>query len=129
MSNSSAVSEMMGTLIMVGIVAGAVGIIAVAILSQPIPSTVPAINIVAVVDGNNLTILNQGGDTLPPGTYRILVNEQDRTADFLPSPANAPFAIGRTLALTPVTGVRSVTLIYQGGDNPEGIVLVQKNFS
>jgi hypothetical protein len=126
MQNSSAVSEMVGTLILITIISGAIGIVAIAILSQPVPSNVPAVNVVAVVGGDNLTILNQGGDTLPFGTYRILVNNQDRTADFSPSSEN--FTIGQTLTLSPVSGVRSVTLIYQGVDVPEGIVLFQKNF-
>jgi hypothetical protein len=126
MQNSSAVSEMVGTLILIGIVSGAIGIVAVAILSQPMPSNVPAVNVVIGVEGNNLTILNQGGDTLPFGTYRILVNNQDRTADF--SPPSENFTIGQTLTLRPVSGVRSVTLIYQGGEVPEGIILFQKNF-
>jgi len=117
---------MVGTLILVAIISGAIGIVAVAVLSQPVPSNVPAINVVTIVEGDNLTILNQGGDTLPSGTYRILVNNQDRTVDFSPFPVN--FTIGQTLTLTPVSGVRSLTLIYQGEDSPEGIVLFQKNF-
>jgi hypothetical protein len=128
MQNSSAVSDMVGTLIMIGIVSGAVAIIAVAILSQPIPSNVPAVRILALTEGNNLTLLDQGGDTLPAGTYSILVNSVDRTADFNPLPTGTDFKIGQTLVLTPVTEVRSVILIYHGDDFPEGIVLLQKDF-
>lgn len=128
MQNSSAVSELVGTLILIAIISGAVGIVAVAILSQPVPREVPAVRVLALDEGYNLTLQNQGGDSLPPGTYRILVNSVDRTADFTPPPSLTPFRIGQTITLTPVTGVRSVTLIYQGGDIPEGVVLFSKNF-
>jgi hypothetical protein len=128
MQNSSAVSELVGTLILIGVVSGAVGIVAVVILSQPVPSNVPAVRILAWTDGNNLTLLDQGGDTLPAGTYNILVNSVDRTADFDPPPSGTDFKIGQILVLTPVTDVRSVILIYHGDDFPEGIVLLQKNF-
>ena len=128
MQNSSAVSELVGTLILIAVISGAVGIVAVAILSQPVPPDVPSVRVLALDEGNNLTLQNQGGDTLPPGTYRILVNSADRTADFIPPPSITPFRIGQILTLTPVTGVRSVTLIYQGEDIFEGVVIFSKNF-
>ncbi|MBP1929678.1 hypothetical protein J2741_002225 [Methanolinea mesophila] len=128
MQNTSAVSELVGTLILIAIISGAVGIVAVAILSQPVPRDIPAVRVFVIDEGYNLTLQNQGGDTLPPGTYRILVNSADRTADFTPPPSVTPFMIGQTLTLTPVTGVRSVTLVYQGEDISEGVVLFSKNF-
>jgi hypothetical protein len=128
MSNSSAVSEMAGTLILIAIISGAVGIVAVTILSQPVPSNIPSVDVIAVLEGNTLTLLDQGGDTLPAGSYSILVNSVNRTADFDPLILPPDFKIGQTLVLTPVTDVHSVILIYHGDDFPQGIVLFQKNF-
>lgn len=131
MKNCSAVSEIVGSLVLVAIVTITLGIIAVVILSQPAPPDIPAVDVNAVLSpsGNNLSVIHSGGDTLPKGDYRILVNSVDRTGQFQPSPSTTPFATGTELDYSSTGEIRSVQLIYQGDRVPGGVVLFQKNFS
>ena len=130
MKHCSAVSDVVGSLIMVSIVTIALGIIAVAILSQPAPPDIPAVDVTAYrsPSSTNLTIIHAGGDNLPVGEYRILVNSVDRTDDFQPLPSNIPFATGTELYYSSSGEIQSVQLIYQGDRVPEGVQLFQKNF-
>ena len=95
MQSFSAVSELVGTLILIGVISGVAGIIAVSLLSQPVPPDIPSVQVVTFIEGNNLTLLNQGGDTLPEGSYSILVNGNDMTSVFQPPPSTSPFKSGR----------------------------------
>jgi hypothetical protein len=131
MKHCSAVSEIVGSLVLVAIVTVTLGIIAVAVLSQPAPPDIPAVDVKAFrsPSGNNLTIIHSGGDTLPAGDYRIIVNSVDRTGQFHPSPSTTTFATGTELDYSSGGEIRSVQLIYQGDRVPEGVQLFQKNFS
>ncbi len=129
MQHCSAVSDIVGTLILIGVISGAAGIIAVAVLSQPVPADIPSVQVVSFIEGNNLTLLNQGGDTLPAGSYSILVNGNDMTSVFQPPPSTSPFKIGQNLTHKGTSKIQSVTLIYSGDGIPEGIILFKKNFN
>ena len=113
---------------MVSIVTIALGIIAVAILSQPAPPDIPAVDVTAYrsPSGTDLTIIHAGGDTLPVGEYRILVNSVEET--FTPSTSTTAFKTGTELYYSSSGEIRSVQLIYQGDRVPEGVQLLQKNF-
>lgn len=128
MKHCSAVSDVVGSLIMVSIVTIALGIIAVAILSQPAPPDIPAVDVVAYrsPSGTDLTIIHAGGDTLPAGEYLILVNSVEET--FTPSTSTTAFKTGTELYYSSSGEIRSVQLIYQGDRVPEGVQLFQKNF-
>ena len=126
MKHCSAVSDVVGSLIMVSIVTIALGIIAVAILSQPPPPDIPAVDVVAYTSGDTLFLIHSGGDTLPAGDYRILVNSVEET--FTPSTSTTAFKTGTELDYSSSGEIRSVQLIYQGDRVPEGVQLFQKNF-
>jgi len=126
MKHCSAVSDVVGSLIMVSIVTIALGIIAVAILSQPPPPDIPAVDVVAYTSGDTLFLIHSGGDTLPAGDYRILVNSVEET--FTPSTSTTAFKTGTELYYSSTGEIRSVQLIYQGDRVPEGVQLFQKNF-
>jgi len=134
MKHCSAVSDVVGSLIMVSIVTIALGIVAVAILSQPAPPDIPAVDVTVYLSpsGTDLTIIHAGGDTLPAGEYRILVNSVDRTGEFrVPSDIvaqNIAFSTGTELDYSSAVEIQSVQLIYQGDRVPEGVQLFQKNF-
>ena len=129
MQSFSAVSELVGTLILIGVISGVAGIIAVSLLSQPVPPDIPSVQVVTFIEGNNLTLVNQGGDTLPEGSYSILVNGNDMTSVFQPPPSTSPFKIGQNLTYKGTSKIQSVTLIYSGDGIPEGIILFKKNFN
>jgi len=130
MKHCSAVSEIVGSLVLVAIVTMTLGIVAVVILSQPAPPDIPAVDVNAFLSPseNNLTVIHSGGDTLPAGEYRILVNSVDRTGQFQPSPSTTAFVTGTELDYSSSGEIRSVQLVYQGDRVPEGVQLFQKNF-
>lgn len=123
MKHCSAVSDVVGSLIMVSIVTIALGIIAVAILSQPAPPDIPAVDVTTYrsPSGTDLTIIHAGGDTLPAGDYWILINSDRKDP-------TVPFKTGTELDYSSTGEIRSVQLIYQGDRVPEGVQLFQKNF-
>jgi hypothetical protein len=128
MNHSDAVAEIVGTLVLIAVVAGVIGIVAVIILSQPVPANIPAVRINALLSGNNLTLTHTGGDTLPAGEYQILVNSVDKTSQFQPSPSNTPFKTGSDLTYSSADQIRMVQMIYKGNAVPEGVQLYQKHF-
>lgn len=82
------VSEVIGAVLLVSLVVLGVAIVAVALFSQPPPSEVPHLSVVAgtTVDNTTFVLLHEGGDTLAAGNYRIYVDNGsglvDRTDEF-----------------------------------------------
>lgn len=128
MDHSDAVAESVGSLLLIALVAGALGIITVVILSQPVPANIPAVKIDTLLSGNNLTLMHTGGDTLPAGEYQILVNSVDKTSQFQPSPSNTSFRTGTDLSYSSADKIRMVQMIYKGNAVPEEVQIYQKNF-
>lgn len=125
--SDSAVSELTGALILIGIISLAVSILGVTILSNVNVSQVPAVSFVIENDGQNITLIHGGGDSLPAGSYRIYVDGSDRTSGFLPDPSTTPFRPGTILEYTAPSPPRSVTVVSRGTDGRE-TVLVGKSF-
>ncbi|MGV8130009.1 MAG: type IV pilin N-terminal domain-containing protein [Methanolinea sp.] len=123
-----AVSEILGALLLVAVISLAVSIIAVTILSSVDTSQTPSLSIIISNQSQNVTISHGGGDPLPAGSYRIYVNDIDRTASFTPSPDTIVFKAGTTLTYEGSSLPRTAMVIYKGSDGSEA-VLVRKSFS
>lgn len=112
-TDEEAVSEVIGAVLLVSLVVLGVAIVAVALFSQPPPSEIPHVSVVA---GNNTTtfvLFHEGGDTLSQGNYRIYVDEGsglvDRTDEFALA-GDDIWSIGENLT-------------YTGGGTPERVVV------
>lgn len=126
-SRDTAVSELVGVLVLVAIVSLAVAIVGVTILSGMNISQVPAVSFSIENQSGNVTITHAGGDSLPTGSYRILVDGVDRTQEFSPPPETTAFRAGTTLLYVGVSPPRIVAVVARGADGRETI-LVQRFF-
>lgn len=123
-----AVSEILGALLLIAVISLAVSIIAVTILSSVNTSQTPSLSLIISNQSQNVTISHEGGDSLPSGSYRIYVNDVDRTTSFTPSPDTIVFKTGTTLTYIGSSLPRTAMVIYKSPDGSEA-VLVQKSFS
>lgn len=132
-SPDTAVSEILGALLLIAVISLAVSIVGVTIISSIETSQVPAVSLVITNQSQNISVSHTGGDSLPAGSYRIFVNDADQTAAFAPDPGITEFKAGTMLHsdgqfLPPGQGPRNVMVIYRGPDGKE-VVLIQKFFS
>ena len=122
----SAVSEIIGTVLLISIVVLAASIIAVAVFSQPQAQKIPAVSALISNQSQIVYIKHNGGDPLQNGTYRILVDGADVTSSInLPS----TWSIGNTLTYTKpgTTPPSSVVIVYTGYSST-GVVLTSAYF-
>ncbi|MFA5002075.1 MAG: type IV pilin N-terminal domain-containing protein [Methanolinea sp.] len=124
----SAVSEILGALLLIAVISLAVSIVAVTLLSSVDTTQTPALSILISNSSQNITISHGGGDPLPAGSYRIFVNDVNRTASFTPAANSTQFKAGTTLTYKGSSIPRTAMVIYIGPDGSEA-VLVQKSFS
>lgn len=129
----TAVSEIVGALLLIAIVSLAVAIVWVTILSSVNTSEIPSLSIVISNQSRSISILHDGGDPLPAGSYRIYVDDADRTMFFSPDPGTSEFRTGTVLYsdgqfLPPGQGPGTAMVVYRGSAGKEA-VLIQKYFS
>lgn len=82
MMSEDGLTELVATIIMIGLVVLGVTIVGVFLLSQQVTQDVPSISVIA---GNTsemqFTLLHSGGDSLAPGTYRIYIVDNGQSVD------------------------------------------------
>jgi len=105
---------------LIAVVGAAVAIIGVALLSQPAPEKIPALEAVISNTGNTIQIFHNGGDTLQKDQMKIMVDGVDRTNSFVLRDGNgwSKWMIGDTLIYTAdpaPTG--AIQIIYTGGSS------------
>lgn len=73
-----AISEVIGSILLISLVVLAVAIIGVGFLSQPPPVQTQSLNVIAGYDKDNRTLylLHDGGDLMLPGEYYILIDNE-----------------------------------------------------
>jgi hypothetical protein len=98
-SRHIAVSEVVGTLILVAMVIIGMAIVGTLLLSQPLPSEVPHFHALVSNRSAGVYILHKGGDSLAAGQFQILVDGVDRTSAFLNN-GDEPWSVGETLYAT-----------------------------
>lgn len=126
-ASDSAVSELIGVLLLIAVISLAISILGVTILSNINVSQVPAVSFVIGYENSIITIIHAGGDVLPEGSYRIYVDGTDRTQEFVPIPDSTPFRPGTALELPAVSSPRTVMVVSRGNDGRE-TMLVRKYF-
>ncbi|MGA2933674.1 MAG: DUF2341 domain-containing protein [Methanomicrobiales archaeon] len=105
-----AVSEVVGTLILVGVVVVGMAIVATVLLSQPLPTKVPAFHAIITNQSKNIYIQHRGGDALRYAEFQILVDGMDRTSSFMNN-GDDPWSVGETLYASVPSIPGSVTLV------------------
>jgi len=121
-----AVSEIIGTVLLISIVVLAASVIAVAVFSQPQAQKIPALSALISNQSQVVSIKHDGGESLANGTYKILVDGTDVTSSItIPS----TWSIGETLTYTKpgTTPPSSVVIVYTGYSS-SGVVLTSAYF-
>jgi hypothetical protein len=115
--NDTAVSEIIGSILLISIVITAVSIVGVILWSQPPPQKIPALDSIISEDtGNNkIHLYHNGGESLNREDFKILVDGNDLTAIFTKAGASgwSTWATGESLDYG-YTGTRPkvVQIIY-----------------
>jgi hypothetical protein len=119
--NETGVSEMMGALVLIAVIAAAIGIVGVGFLSQPPPQKIPAVSVDITAIGNIVYIRHDGGDPLTKSDFNITLDGIDKTDSFsvLNGPASwSTWIPGETLYYIVPSGQSVPTLvqiIYNSG--------------
>jgi hypothetical protein len=114
----SAVSEIIGVVLLISVVVMAVAIVGVALLSQPLPEKIPAISTVISNQSEIVYIKHDGGDSLAAGIYKILVNGEDVTSSLSKSGSPGTWSIGDVLTVEGTTVPSQVQIVYTGSGSP-----------
>ena len=109
----SAVSEVIGSILLVSVVVLAVAIIGVALTSQTPPEKLPAVSAVISSSGDQVSLYHDGGDTLTSSEISVLVNGNPVPFTKSGSPAPWTWSVGDTLSYTLSSGTpQTVRIVY-----------------
>jgi hypothetical protein len=89
----SAVSEIMGSLMLISILVVVVSIIGVALWSQPPPRKIPSLSTVITSQNCRIFVKHDGGDNLDRLTFQIFVDGANQTANFIKRDAPGSWTI------------------------------------
>ncbi|MDD1669802.1 MAG: type IV pilin N-terminal domain-containing protein, partial [Methanomicrobiales archaeon] len=120
-----AVSEVVGTIVLVGIVVLGLVIVNLVIFSAPSRSRIPSIEATMENQSRVITIIHKGGDSIPLGEFKILINGNDTTGQFTNS-GSYPWSIGQTLTWNGDYWPMNAILIYNGTGTGEVVLLETK---
>jgi PKD repeat protein len=109
---------------LIALVATAVAVIAVTVLSQPPPEKIPALEAVISNTGNTVQILHNGGDTLQYTDFQVMIDGQ---AVALPAGPDKTWSSGETLTFE-APGARTVQILYTKDGAATTAVMTSTNF-
>jgi FlaG/FlaF family flagellin (archaellin) len=129
MKQDDAVSEIIGTILLISIVVLAASVFASAMLSRPQPQNLPALSTLISNQSQTVIIKHNGGDSLPNGTYEILVDGVDVTSNVTKTGSPSVWVIGDQITYTKpgTTPPSSVQIVYTGNGSGE-VVLTSAYF-
>jgi len=123
MASEDAVSPVIGTILLVALTIVLAGIIGVVVMGFNAEEPAPILGISIGQQGNIITVTQMNGATLPAGTYKILVDGVDKTAEF---GGTVNFGPGITLTWNSESeAVGTVSVVYTN-DKGVSTLLAQK---
>jgi hypothetical protein len=124
----TAVSEIIGTILLISIVVIAASIVSSVILSRPQPQNIPALSTLISNQSQTVYITHNGGNSLPTGTYEILVDSVNVTGNITKTGSPTVWEIGDEITYIKPgsTPPLSVEVVYTGGSG--AVVLTQAYF-
>ena len=131
MDTSSGVSETVGAIMLVSIVAVLVAVVGVYLFSQPLPQKIPNLNFMTGTNSSKTTLYlyHNGGDTLTVGEFKVLLDGKD--ASYSVSGGGSQWSLGKNLLVPITTMPKSVQLVYNntassGSPGSTGSVLLDE---
>ncbi|MFA5414773.1 MAG: type IV pilin N-terminal domain-containing protein [Methanoregula sp.] len=120
---SSAVSEIIGAILLISLVVSAVMIVGVFVFSQQTPEEIPNINFMTGTDGQgNLSLFHNGGDSLTIGEFSVNVDQTPRP--YTLAETGSDWSLGKTLVVTGVpSGSHTVQIIYNNTESGGAVLL------
>lgn len=127
--NVRAVSELIGAILLVGLVITAMAIVAVLVLSNPPPEEVPHLNALAGNTSNTILLYHTGGDELkeeqtlirinnnpdPVPHSEIYLKSEDGTVESSPwATTKTQWGLGKTLVIPSIVPPQSITVTFHG---------------
>lgn len=127
--NVRAVSELIGAILLVGLVITAMAIVAVLVLSNPPPEEVPHLNALAGNTSDTILLYHTGGDELKEEQTLIRINNnpdpiphseiymksEDGTVESSSwATTKTQWGVGKTLVIPSPVSPQSITVTYQG---------------
>ncbi|MCQ1538862.1 type IV pilin [Methanocalculus taiwanensis] len=114
MQQNSAVSEVIGSILLISLVILAVIIIGVGFLSQPPPVQTQDLNVIAGNTTTTLFIYHDGGDSMVPGEFALLLD--GNPVDPIPAPSGGwPWEIGEVLEVPITTTPQRIQIVSLRG--------------
>ena len=91
-NSNEAVSEILGTVLLLGMAVSLFSLLSFIVLSYPFTPSPPSVNLVGSIDGTNVTIEHYGGDSFDIASNVIVmvggVSKNVNITDFLDNPNN-----------------------------------------
>ena len=113
-----AISDVLGAVILIGVIATVLALAGVMAFSQPQPQKIPALNARIWNDTFNIYIKHEGGDSLTSGEFRILVDGSSPVFNLTTAPAMPwdTLSIGNTLQTPMISSSHfpTVQIVYTG---------------
>lgn len=123
---SAGVSEIIGAILLISVVALAVAIIGVFLFSQTTPTQIPNLNFMTGVDNTQTTLYlyHNGGDALKVGEFSVLLDGKE--ASYNVSGGGSKWSLGTNL-IVPISGMpQNVQIVYNGTSAGGGSVLLRQ---
>ncbi|HUK38925.1 MAG TPA: DUF2341 domain-containing protein, partial [Methanomicrobiales archaeon] len=122
------ISEVVGTVALIGVVVVGMVIVNLVIFSAPTQTRIPSLEASMTNRSTLITIVHQGGDSIPQGQFRILVDGIDQTQNFTNS-GSYPWSLGETLSFNDSGMPLGAVMIYNGtGPMNGGTVILETRF-
>ncbi|HXW98348.1 MAG TPA: DUF2341 domain-containing protein, partial [Methanomicrobiales archaeon] len=122
------ISEVVGTITLIGVVVLGMVIVDLVIFSAPTQTRIPSLEASMTNRSTLITIVHQGGDSIPLGQFRILVDGIDQTQNFTNS-GSYPWSLGETLSFNDSVMPQGAVMVYNGtGPINGGTVILETRF-
>lgn len=110
----TAVSEILGAILLISVVVIAIAIVGVMLYSQSTPKDIPNVNFMVGTDNkNNLYLYHNGGDTLTLGSFSVIVDNARRD-DYSVLNGGNQWSLGKNLVISnvPSATAHTVAVVY-----------------
>ncbi|MDP3395129.1 MAG: type IV pilin N-terminal domain-containing protein, partial [Methanoregula sp.] len=123
MDTSSGVSETIGAILLVSIVAVLISVIGVILFSQPVPQQIPNLNFMTGTNSSKTTLylFHNGGDSMNVGEFSVMLDGKPASS-YCVEGGGSQWSLGKNLVvpITPSTMPQSVQLVYNSSGSTGG---------
>jgi len=112
--NESGASEILGSVLMITLFIAVLAVLLVAIVSQPLTGTIPALTITASNQSRTVFLYHEGGEPIPVTGLSVLID--GAAIPFSGSGSDGLWSAGETLTLSSPRFPDAVSVVYTSGN-------------